>query len=168
VISAASGAKADLLVSHGDILSFGGGDIEDDAGSGGGDKIHLQVRATPGHTDGCVSFVCGTFAFTGDALFIRGCGRTDFQGGSAELLYDSVHSQLFTLPDETEVYPAHNYKGLMVSTVGEEKAFNPRLGGGKSKEEFAEIMAGLQLQYPKQIDRALPLNMVCGIAEDLP
>ncbi|EOX93137.1 Glyoxalase II 3 isoform 6, partial [Theobroma cacao] len=93
----------------------------------------LKVRATPGHTLGCVTYVTGSdqpqprMAFTGDALLIRGCGRTDFQGGSSRQLYESVHSQIFTLPEDTLVYPAHDYKGFTVSTVGEEKLYNPRL-----------------------------------------
>ena len=102
--------------------------------------------------------------FTGDALLVRGCGRTDFQGGSAETLYDSVHAQIFTLPDDTVVYPAHDYKGHRSSTVGEEKRLNPRLS--KSKAEFVEIMGNLGLPYPKKIDEALPLNLVCGIQEE--
>jgi sulfur dioxygenase len=103
--------------------------------------------------------------FTGDTLLIRGCGRTDFQAGNPELLFDNVRTKLFTLPDECSVYPAHDYKGRTVSSIGEEKHFNARLCLSKSKEEFVEIMAGLNLSYPKQIDRALPLNMRCGYDE---
>lgn len=87
-----------------------------------------QILATPGHTDGCVTFLCEGMAFTGDALLIRGCGRTDFQQGNAAALYDNVHAKIFSLPPETLVYPAHDYKGLMVSTVHEEKTLNPRRG----------------------------------------
>lgn len=125
----------------------------------------LEVRATPGHTDGCVSFVLngGEAVFTGDAVLIRGCGRTDFQGGSAEKLFESVHQQIFSLPSTCLLYPAHDYKGHSVSTVEEEKTKNPRLT--KTKDEFVEIMANLGLPYPTQIDRALPLNLVCGIQE---
>ena len=104
--------------------------------------------------------------FTGDALLIRGCGRTDFQEGSSATLFDSVRSQIFTLPDDTVVYPAHDYKGQMCSTVGEEKRLNPRLGLAKSKEEFMDIMNNLGLDYPKRIDMALPANMKCGIQDD--
>jgi len=147
VISARSGADADVKVGHGDRVAFGG--------------LNLEVRATPGHTNGCVSYVCGGSVFTGDALLIRGCGRTDFQEGSAEILYESVQSQLFSLPDETMVYPAHDYKGRMCSTIGEEKCLNPRLS--KPLPEFAEIMKNLNLSYPKKIDEALPRNMVCGV-----
>ena len=148
-IAAASGAAADVKLSPGDKVVFGG--------------RHVSVRATPGHTDGCVSYVMDdeSMVFTGDALLIRGCGRTDFQQGSADHLYDNVHAQIFSLPDATLVYPAHDYKGRMSSTVGEEKRFNPRLT--KSKAEFIEIMANLNLPYPKKIDASLPANLVCGI-----
>ncbi|XWS30917.1 hypothetical protein CRYUN_Cryun23aG0032400 [Craigia yunnanensis] len=121
VISKASNSKADILVEAGDNIYFG--------------DLFLEVRATPGHTLGCVTYVTGDgpdqpqprMAFTGDALLIHGCGRTDFQGGSSHQLYKSVHSQIFTLPKDTLVYPAHDYKGFTVSTVEEEKLYNPRL-----------------------------------------
>ncbi|XP_040942749.1 persulfide dioxygenase ETHE1 homolog, mitochondrial isoform X3 [Gossypium hirsutum] len=121
VISKASGSKADVFVEPGDKISFG--------------DLFLEVRATPGHTMGCVTYVTGDgpdqpqprMAFTGDALLIRGCGRTDFQGGSSQQLYKSVHSQIFTLLKETLLYPAHDYKGFSVTTVGEEMLYNPRL-----------------------------------------
>lgn len=100
--------------------------------------------------------------FTGDALLIDGCGRTDFQEGNAEILYDSIHTQIFTLPDETLVYPGHDYKGRLASTVGHERLHNSRLGTGKSKAEFVEIMNNLNLPYPKKIDIALPANKACG------
>ena len=153
VIAKSSGARADVHIEHGDVVSFG------DASN----PINLEVRATPGHTDGCVSYVCDDMVFTGDALLIRGCGRTDFQGGSSEKLFDSVREQLFKLPDDTRVFPAHDYKGRTMSTVGEEKALNPRLGMHKTKEEFVEIMRNLNLPYPKKIDAALPANLKCGI-----
>lgn len=156
VIAKASGARADIHIEHGDVISFG------DASN----VINLEVRATPGHTDGCVSYVCENMVFTGDALLIRGCGRTDFQGGSSDKLFDAVREQLFTLPDETLVFPAHDYKGRMMSTIGEEKSLNPRLGVAKTKEEFIEIMNNLNLAYPKKIDVALPANLKCGIDED--
>eukprot|EP00607_Mallomonas_marina_P010126 CAMPEP_0182419760 /NCGR_PEP_ID=MMETSP1167-20130531/4139_1 /TAXON_ID=2988 /ORGANISM="Mallomonas Sp, Strain CCMP3275" /LENGTH=391 /DNA_ID=CAMNT_0024594843 /DNA_START=114 /DNA_END=1289 /DNA_ORIENTATION=- len=148
-IAESSGAQADIKLNDGDRIEFGG--------------RALMCIATPGHTSGCVSYVMDDFSrvFTGDALLIRGCGRTDFQGGSAEQLYESVHSKLFSLPNNTLVYPAHDYKGLTCSSVGEEKAFNPRLT--KSVAEFVEIMAGLNLPYPKKIDASLPKNMVCGV-----
>ncbi|KAM3302170.1 persulfide dioxygenase ETHE1, mitochondrial isoform X1 [Capsicum chacoense] len=157
IISKASNAKADLFVEPGDKIYFG--------------DIFLEVRATPGHTLGCVTYVTGDesnqlqprMAFTGDALLIRGCGRTDFQGGSSDKLYDSVHSQIFTLPKDTLVYPAHDYKGFTVSTVGEEMLYNPRLS--KDKETFENIMQNLHLSYPKMMDVAVPANMVCGLQE---
>lgn len=102
--------------------------------------------------------------FTGDALFVRGCGRTDFQGGSSKTLYKSVTEQLFSLPDDTLVYPGHDYKGRTCTTIGEEKRFNPRLS--KSEEEFVEIMANLNLAYPKKIDASLPANLNCGYPTD--
>ncbi|TKY49283.1 Persulfide dioxygenase ETHE1-like [Spatholobus suberectus] len=155
VISKASGATADLYVEPGDKVHFG--------------DLFLEVLATPGHTKGCVTYVTGDtpdqpqprMAFTGDALLIRGCGRTDFQGGSSEQLYKSIHSQIFTLPKSTLLYPAHDYKGFTVSTVGEELQYNPRLT--KDEETFKNIMANLNLSYPKMIDIAVPANMVCGI-----
>ncbi|XP_072356774.1 persulfide dioxygenase ETHE1, mitochondrial-like [Scyliorhinus torazame] len=104
-------------------------------------------------------------AFTGDALLIRGCGRTDFQLGSSNTLYLSVHSKIFTLPDDCLLYPAHDYTGQTVTTVEEEKRLNPRLS--KSLKEFVEIMSNLNLPYPKQIDHALPANLVCGL-QDMP
>ena len=136
-------------MSHGDRVSFG--------------DLHVEVRATPGHTAGCVSYVFDDKVFTGDALLIRGCGRTDFQEGSSDQLYDAVHAQIFSLPEDTVVYPAHDYKGHRSSTVGEEKRLNPRLS--KSKHEFVDIMNKLELSYPKKIDVALPANMVCGIQD---
>lgn len=155
VISKASGATADLYVEPGDKVHFG--------------DLFLEVRATPGHTKGCVTYVTGDtpgqpqprMAFTGDTLLIRGCGRTDFQGGSSEQLYKSIHSQIFTLPKSTLIFPAHDYKGFTVSTVGEEMQYNPRLT--KDEETFKNIMANLNLSYPKMIDVAVPANMVCGI-----
>ena len=151
VISTASKAIADVHVDPGDEIHFG--------------NHFLSVKATPGHTEGCMSFVSDdeSMVFTGDALLIMGCGRTDFQGGSAGTLYDSVHTQLFTLPESCIVYPAHDYKERTESTIGKEKAENPRLGNGKTKEEFIEIMANLKLDYPKKIDVAVPANMKCGV-----
>ncbi|BBN00041.1 sulfur dioxygenase [Marchantia polymorpha subsp. ruderalis] len=158
LISKASGAKADHYVEHGDKIQFG--------------SLYLEVRATPGHTAGCVTYVSGEgpdqisprLAFTGDALLIRGCGRTDFQGGDPAQLYNSVHSQIFSLPEETFLYPAHDYKGQTVTTVGEEKLYNPRLT--KDLEGFKTIMSNLNLAYPKMIDIALPSNMKCGIQDE--
>ncbi|TRY53692.1 hypothetical protein DNTS_024432 [Danionella cerebrum] len=123
----------------------------------------LTVLETPGHTDGCVTYVTEDqgMAFTGDALLIRGCGRTDFQQGSPERLYESVHQRIFSLPGHCFIYPAHDYKGQTVSTVDEEKKFNPRLT--KSLEEFATIMNNLNLPRPKKIDISVPANLVCGL-----
>ncbi|KAI6697142.1 hypothetical protein NL676_017261 [Syzygium grande] len=151
VISKASNARADCLIKSGAKIHFG--------------NLFLEVRATPGHTQGCVTYVTGDgpgqpqprMAFTGDALLIRGCGRTDFQGGSSLQLYQSVHSQIFTLPKDTLVYPAHDYKGFTVSSVGEELLYNPRLS--KDEKTFKSIMENLNLSYPKMIDVAVPANM---------
>jgi len=153
VISEASGAMSDVKVANGDKIVFGGRFVE--------------VRATPGHTVGCVSFVADdeSFVLTGDSLLVQGCGRTDFQGGSAEILYDSVHGELFSLGDATVVYPAHDYKSRTCTTIGAEKGTNPRLGGANSKTEFAEIMNNLNLSYPKKIDVAVPANMRCGVPD---
>jgi len=101
--------------------------------------------------------------FTGDTLLIRGCGRTDFQQGSAASLYQSVHEQIFSLPDDFAIYPGHDYKGRTASTVGEEKRHNARLGGGKTVEEFTVIMDNLKLSQPKKIDIAVPANIQCGV-----
>ncbi|MCJ8745351.1 hypothetical protein PDJAM_G00129290 [Pangasius djambal] len=148
-ISKHSGARADILLSEGDTITFG--------------KYCVTVRETPGHTDGCVTFVTGdeSMAFTGDALLIRGCGRTDFQQGCAKKLYQSVHEKIFTLPRHCLIYPAHDYKGQTVSTVEEERKFNPRLT--RSQEEFVEIMNNLNLPKPAKIDVAVPANLVCGL-----
>lgn len=143
---------ADVLAKQGDEIRFG--------------KHGLQVRETPGHTNGCLSYVTldKQMAFTGDALLIRGTGRTDFQQGDARVLYRSVMEQIFTLPDEALVYPGHDYKGRLVSTVGEEKKFNPRVGGGKTEAEFVEIMKNLVLAKPARIDVAVPANLWGGLS----
>jgi glyoxylase-like metal-dependent hydrolase (beta-lactamase superfamily II)/rhodanese-related sulfurtransferase len=140
---------ADVHVDHGDVLEVG--------------DLRFEVRATPGHTDGCVAYVMADRVFTGDTLLIGGCGRTDFQQGDAGKLYDSVHTQLFSLPAETLVFPGHDYRGRTVSTIGEEKATNARLGGGRSREDFIQLMAELKLDKPKQIERAVPANLACGL-----
>lgn len=154
VASARSGATgADTAVEHGDVIKFG--------------DRELEVRATPGHTAGCLTFVdrdAGR-AFTGDALLIRGAGRTDFQGGDAAQLYRSVKSQILSLPDETNLYPAHDYSGRCITTVWEERQFNPRLGGELSESDFVGFMANLGLPHPKQIDIAVPANLKCGESE---
>ena len=150
-ISKASGAAADVKLSPGEAFTWAGG------------TRCLKVLATPGHTNGCISLHDAELGavFTGDALLIGGCGRTDFQEGSAAQLYDSVHQQLFTLPASTMVLPAHDYKGRCFSTVAAERAGNPRLT--KSRHEFVELMANLNLPYPKKIDASLPANLKCGL-----
>ena len=151
IISMASEAKADLTIQHGDRICFG--------------HRFLEARSTPGHTGGCMSFVADdqSFVLTGDALLIQGCGRTDFQSGNAEQLYESVHSQLFSLPPDCIVYPAHDYNERTSSRIGLERESNPRLS--KTKEEFVEIMKNLNLAYPKHIDVAVPANMRCGVPD---
>jgi glyoxylase-like metal-dependent hydrolase (beta-lactamase superfamily II)/rhodanese-related sulfurtransferase len=154
VISERAGVVcADLQVKHGDPIEFG--------------AQALQVRETPGHTQGCLTYVSAesALAFTGDALLIRGCGRTDFQNGDSERLFESVHAQILSLPDDTLLYPAHDYKGRTVTSVREEKEHNPRLGAGRSQAEFVKIMAELALPYPRKIDAAVPANVRCGGAE---
>lgn len=131
--------------------------------------ILLQPLHTPGHTDGHFSYLLGDRVFTGDALLIEGCGRTDFQNGDADTLYRSVTEKLFALPDETLFYPAHDYKERFVTSIAQEKLRNPRLGKGKTLEEFREIMANLNLPYPTFIDHAVPGNRQCGVCPtDLP
>ncbi len=152
VLSARGGAPcADIAAKHGDRVEFG--------------RYALDVRATPGHTNGCVTYVLAdhTMAFTGDAMLIRGCGRADFQEGDARTLYRSIHEQVFTLPDDCAIYPGHDYKGRTSTTVAEEKAHNPRLGGGRSVETFVEIMDNLQLAPPKRLAESLPANKNCGL-----
>ena len=126
-------------------------------------SIQLQPIHTPGHTDGHFAYLFGDRVFTGDALLIEGCGRTDFQNGDADALYKSVTEKLFTLPEEYLVYPAHDYKDRRVSSIAQEKKRNPRLGGERSLEEFKTIMANLNLPYPKFIDYAVPGNKQCGV-----
>lgn len=126
-------------------------------------SLCLQPLHTPGHTDGHFAYLAGNRVFTGDALLIDGCGRTDFQNGDADALYRSVREKLFALPDDYLVYPAHDYQDRRVSTIAQEKKRNPRLGGDKTLEQFREIMAGLKLPYPKFIDHAVPGNRQCGV-----
>ena len=125
-------------------------------------SLHIAGLHTPGHTDGHFAFIVGERVFTGDALLIDGCGRTDFQNGNTEALYHSVTRKLFTLADETLVYPAHDYTGRHVSSIAQEKARNPRLGAGRTLDEFRAIMDALKLPYPKFIDYAVPGNRSCG------
>ena len=145
----ASNAKgADLLLEDGDEIFWGG--------------HSLKAIWTPGHTPGCTSYFFEDRVFTGDTLFIRSNGRTDFQNGSAEQLYENVHRKLFTLSPATLVYPGHDYKGMTVSTIGEEMEFNTRLNVSISKEQFVRIMNDLKLDKPKRIDVAVPANLKCG------
>ncbi|MEH2051951.1 FAD/NAD(P)-binding protein [Nostoc sp.] len=124
--------------------------------------VRIEAIATPGHTDSHLAYlVNNTHLLTGDALLIRGCGRTDFQSGDAGTLYDTVTQQLFTLPDETLVYPAHDYKGRTVSTIGEEKRLNPRFAN-RTRDQFIAIMSHLGLSYPKKMNEAVPANEYCG------
>lgn len=129
-------------------------------------SISLNPIHTPGHTDNHMAYAVGERVLTGDALLIDGCGRTDFQNGDASSLYHSVTGKLFTLPDDTLVYPAHDYKNRHVSSIAQEKERNPRLGGGKSEKEFVKIMGDLNLQYPKFIDYAVPGNRDCGVCPE--
>ncbi|MEA5574354.1 MBL fold metallo-hydrolase [Calothrix sp. UHCC 0171] len=141
-------ACADKHIKDGDTLQLG--------------TINIQAIATPGHTDSHMTYyVNRDRLFTGDALFIRGCGRTDFQSGDAGVLFDSVTQRLFTLPDNTLVYPGHDYRGHTVSTIAEEKQSNPRFSG-RSREEFIEFMGNLNLPNPKKIMEAVPANESCG------
>lgn len=129
-------------------------------------SVQLHPLFTPGHTDHHHAYMIENamqkLLFTGDALLIEACGRTDFQSGDAGDLYNSIHNKLFSLPDETLVYPGHDYEGRYVSSVAQEKKRNPRLGGGRSKEAFVDLMDGLDLPYPRKIDFAVPGNEACG------
>jgi glyoxylase-like metal-dependent hydrolase (beta-lactamase superfamily II) len=132
-------------------------------------SIVLNPLHTPGHTSGHFAYLFNDRIFTGDALLIEGCGRTDFQQGDADALYQSIREKLFSLPEDTLVYPAHDYKDRHVSTIAQEKKRNLRLGGNRTLEEFREIMANLSLPYPKFIDYAVPGNRQCGVCpSDLP
>lgn len=153
-LSAGSGAVgADRYLVHGDRVAFG--------------SRCLEVRATPGHTHGCVTFVADdeSMAFTGDCLLIRGSGRTDFQQGDPRLMYRSVRSQILSLPPSCLLYPAHDYRGLTVTSVAEERSFNPRLGGEIGEADFVGYMNNLGLPHPKLIDIAVPANLRCGQPE---
>lgn len=129
-------------------------------------SIQLQPLHTPGHTDGHFAYLLGERVFTGDALLIEGCGRTDFQNGDADALYKSVNEKLFSLPDDTLIYPAHDYQDRRVSSIAQEKKRNPRLGQQRTLEQFREIMDNLNLPYPKFIDFAVPGNRQCGVCPD--
>jgi rhodanese-related sulfurtransferase len=150
-VSRAGGAEgADLLLKDLDSVHFG--------------KRHLEAWATPGHTGGCLTYVLDDrmAAFTGDALLVRGCGRTDFQQGDARTLFRSVRSRIFALPDACLVYPGHDYRGLAATSVGEEKLYNPRLGEAIGEQDFVGYMKNLGLAHPKAMEQAVPANLKCG------
>jgi glyoxylase-like metal-dependent hydrolase (beta-lactamase superfamily II)/rhodanese-related sulfurtransferase len=146
-------AEIDRPLGHGDVIAFG--------------DCALEVRAVPGHTDGCLAFVAADRrgVFTGDALLVRGAGRTDFQQGDAHQLFRSIRDQLFTLPDDCIVYPGHDYEGRTSSTIGEERRFNARIGGGAREEDFVGYMTNLGLPHPKQLAVAVPANLRAGKPE---
>lgn len=137
----------DLFLEDGQILRIG--------------DIEIKVLETPGHTNWCISYQIDNMVFTGDLIFVRGSGRTDFQSGSNKQMYENVHEKIFSLPDETIIYPGHDYNGHMSSTVGEEKIYNPRLKLENSFETFENIMLNLKLPYPKKLEASLPANLKC-------
>lgn len=142
---------ADLHIGDNDVIRFGAAE-------------RIRVIATPGHTSGSVSFLWRDRVFTGDALLINGCGRTDFQGGDAGTLYDSITRRLFTLPDDVLVYPGHDYNGRRVSNIAEEKTGNSRLAG-RDRDAFIALMDGLDLPAPRLINESVPANRACGLPE---
>jgi len=142
-------APAQMQLNDGELISFGTGD-------------EIRVLHTPGHTAGSMSYVWRGNVFTGDTLLIDGCGRTDFQSGSADALFDSVNDKLFTLPDDTLMWPGHDYKGQAVSTIGWEKRHNARLAN-RSRADFVRLMGELNLPRPKLIDVAVPANQNLGL-----
>ena len=151
MLAAAAGAEgADRTLSHGERVNFG--------------DRHLDVYATPGHTQGCLTYVLddASMAFTGDCLLIRGSGRTDFQQGDARAMFHSVREKILALPPDCLLYPAHDYRGLTVTTVAEERRFNPRLGGAVGEPDFVTYMDNLGLPHPKLMDIAVPANLRCG------
>jgi len=152
-VSQLCGAETtDVQIQDGDIFKLGASE-------------EIKVITTPGHTRGSISFLWRDRVFTGDSLFIGGCGRTDFQGGDPGALYDCITQRLFTLPDETLVYPGHDYQGRWVSSIMQERTTNPRLAG-KTREQFIEIMDNLNLPKPRLIDEAVPANRYCGLDEN--
>jgi len=142
--------RADIFVKENDQLMFG--------------SRYVRFLSTPGHTSSCLTVVTDDRkkAFTGDTLFVRGCGRTDFQGGSSDLLFESITQKIYRLDDDCLIYPAHDYKGCLHTSVAEEKKFNPRIFLGQTKEKFIEIMGGLNLPKPGKIDLAVPKNLNGG------
>jgi len=158
--------KKNIKVCYGSKTGVNGADIllEDNSDFNLGNHI-IKVIHTPGHTSGCTSYYIDGYIFTGDTLFIGGTGRTDFQGGSSSDTYDSVTRKIFKFPDETIVYPGHNYNGFTCSTLKEEKSSNPNVGLHVSKEEFIESESKKERPYPKRFDVAVPANMNCGKTE---
>lgn len=155
VLSAQAGASnIDVPINHGEVLAFG--------------NCSLTARATPGHTGGCVTYVTHNqdMAFTGDCLMIRGAGRTDFQAGDEHIMWRSIQDQIFSLPDDCLIYPGHDYYGRAVSSILEEKKFNPRIGGEAREEDFTGYMENMALPHPKMIDIAVPANMNGGRPTD--
>jgi sulfur dioxygenase len=155
MMATTSGAEgADRYLAQDDVVAFG--------------ARRLLVRTTPGHTNGCLTYVLDdkSIAFTGDCLLIRGSGRTDFQQGDAAAMYRSVHDGIFSLPDDCLLYPAHDYRGLTVTSVAEERRFNPRLGGEIALGDFTGYMQNMRLAHPKLIDIAVPANLHCGRPEN--
>jgi sulfur dioxygenase len=144
-----SSAKcADVFVKDGDFIPLG--------------MHRLNILYTPGHSSGDICLQIPGAVFTGDTLLVRSCGRTDYQSGDAGKLYDSITRRLFTLPDDTVVYPGHDYIGQPSTTIGLEKQLNPRLGNGRTRKEFITIMDNLKLDHPVQLREALPSNLRCG------
>jgi sulfur dioxygenase len=154
VAKAGGAAGADRYLVQDDVIGFGG--------------RRILVRATPGHTGGCLTYVLddGSMAFTGDCLLIRGSGRTDFQEGDAAAMYRSVREQIFALGDDCLLYPAHDYRGLTATSVAEERRYNPRLGGDIAVGDFTGYMENLRLAHPKLLEVAVPANLRCGRPED--
>lgn len=151
---AAAATLVQRPLQHGDRIDFG--------------TRHLHVRATPGHTASCLTYVLDDqrMAFTGDSLLIRGCGRTDFQQGDPQQLFASVRGQILSLPDDCLLYPAHDYRGITVTSVAEERRFNPRLGGDADVGDFVGYMNNLNLPHPKLMAMAVPANLRCGKPDD--
>ena len=148
-ISAAAGCTgAQLALKDGDLIKFG--------------RFEICAIATPGHTPSCMCYFVSDRVFTGDTLLIRGSGRTDFQNGSAADLYRNITTKLFSLPETTLVFPGHDYNGFTSSSIAMEKKLNPRIGGGRTLEQFVQIMQDLHLAPPKNIEVAIPANLVCG------
>lgn len=153
VVHKKSGSEcADILAVEGDVFKLG--------------KQEIKVIHTPGHTNNDITYMIDGAVFTGDTLLVRDCGRTDFQLGSNEDMYHSLTEKLFTLPETTLVFPAHDYKGFTQSTIGEEKQFNTRAGNGKAFQDFSIIMDALNLPNPKRIDISVPGNLKCGNLDD--